>query len=96
MGTLSARAAMSKLTAQVLATVNGPYRTKQSAHQLAALIANPSSAQAHNAVAFAFFSEIALAVQLAFIAEMDVDEAKVKAVARQFADMAGYPLPLAS
>jgi len=87
---------MSKLTAQVLATVNGPYRTKQSAHQLAALIANPSSAQAHNAVAFAFFSEIALAVQLAFIAEMDVDEAKVKAVARQFADMAGYPLPLAS
>ena len=86
---------MSKLTAQVLAAVNGPYRTKQSAQQLAALIADPSSAQTHNAAAFAFFSEIAPAVQLAFIAEMDVDEAMVKAVARQFADMAGYPLPLA-
>ena len=86
---------MSKLTAQVLATVNGPYRTKQSAQQLATLIADPSSAQAHNAAAFAFFSEIAPAVQLAFIAEMNVDEARVKAVARQFSDMAGYPLPLA-
>ncbi|MEC7741637.1 MAG: hypothetical protein VYE13_04115 [Pseudomonadota bacterium] len=87
---------MSKVTAQVLATVNGPYQTKQSAQQLAALIADPSSALTHNAAAFAFFSEIAPAVQLAFIAEMDIDEAKVKAVARQFSDMAGYPLPLAS
>ena len=86
---------MSKLTAQVLATVNGPYRIKQSAQQLATLIADPSSAQAHDAAAFAFFSEIAPAVQLAFIAEMNVDEARVKAVARQFSDMAGYPLPLA-
>lgn len=86
---------MSKLTARVLATVNGPYRTKQSAQQLAALIADPSSAQAHNAAAFAFFSEIAPEVQLAFLAEMKVDEAKVKAVARQFADIAGHPLPLA-
>ena len=86
---------MSKLTTRVLATVNGPYGTKQSAQQLAALIADPSSAQAHNAAAFAFFSEIAPAVQSAFIAEMNVDVAKVKAVARQFADMAGYPLPLA-
>lgn len=86
---------MSKVTAQVLATVNGPYRTRQSAQQLAALIADPSSALAHNAAAFAFFSEIAPDAQLAFIADMDVDVAKVKAVARQFADMAGYPLPLA-
>jgi hypothetical protein len=86
---------MSKLTQQVLETVNSPYRTKLSAQQLAALIADPSSARAHNANAFAFFSEIAPAVQLAFIAEMDVDVAKVKAVARQFSDMAGYPLPLA-
>jgi hypothetical protein len=87
---------MSKLTAKVLAAVNGPYRSRQSAQQLAALIADPSSALTHNAAAFAFFSEIALAVQLAFIAEMDIDEAKVKAVARQFSHMAGYPLPLAS
>lgn len=86
---------MNKLAAQVLAKVNGPYRAKRSAQQLAALIADPSSAQAHNAAAFAFFSEIAPADQLAFIAEMDIDEVKVKAVARQFADMAGYPLPLA-
>lgn len=86
---------MSKITAQVVATVNGPYRTKQSAQQLAALITDPSSALKHNASAFAFFSEIAPAVQLAFIAEMDVDVAKVKAVARQFSDVAGYPLPLA-
>ena len=86
---------MSKLAAQVLATVNGPYRTKRSAQQLAALIADPLSAQTYYAAAFAFSSEIAPAVQLAFMAEMDVDEAKVKAVARQFANMAGYPLPLA-
>ena len=86
---------MSKTTAQVVATVNGPYRTKQSAQQLAALITDPSSALTHNASAFAFFSEIAPTVQLAFIAEMDVDVAKVKAVARQFSDLAGYPLPLA-
>ena len=86
---------MSRLEAQILATVNGPYGTNVSAQQLAALIADPSCAQACNACAFAFFSEIALATQLAFIAEMNVDPAKVKAVARQFSDMAGYPLPLA-
>ena len=86
---------MSRLESQILATVNGPYGTKVSAQQLAALIADPSSAQACNANAFAFFSEIAPASQLAFIAEMNVDEAKAKAVARQFSDLAGYPLPLA-
>jgi len=70
---------MKKLAAQVV-TVNGPYRTKQSAQQVAALVADPSSAQTHNASAFAFFSEIALAVQLPFIAKMDVDEARVRAL----------------
>jgi hypothetical protein len=87
---------MSDLTAQVLATVNAPYGANHSAHQLAALIMDPSSADSCNASAFAFFSEVAPAIQNAFIAEMKVDVAQAKAVASQFSKMAGYSLALAA
>lgn len=87
---------MSKTTAQVLATVNAPYGANHSAHQLAALIADGSSADSCEAGVFAFFSEVEPATQSAFLEEMNVDVAKAQAVAAQFSKMAGYTLPLAA
>jgi len=87
---------MSKTTVQVLATVNAPYGANHSAHQLAVLITNPSSADSCEASVFSFFSEVEPATQNAFLEEMDVDVAKAKAVAAQFSKMAGYSLHLAA
>lgn len=87
---------MSKTTAQVLATVNAPYGAHHSAHQLAALIADASSADSCEASVFAFFAEVDAATQCAFLEEMNVDVAQAQAVAAQFSKMAGYSLPFAA
>jgi hypothetical protein len=87
---------MSSVTTQVLATVNAPYGAGLSAHQLAVLIAEPSSAFVCDASVFAFFSEVSPEAQTAFIEEMGVDPGQAKAVASKFAHMAGYSLPLAA
>jgi|GEM_PF-1976432 len=49
---------MAKAASLVLATVNAPYGANLSAHQLAALIADPKSASDFNAPVFSFFSEV--------------------------------------
>ena len=81
---------------RVLTTVNAPYGANVSAHQLAAKIADPQSAQNVEATVFAFFSEVEPALQKAFIKDMGVDMAKVKIVASQFAKKAGFALALAA
>jgi hypothetical protein len=87
---------MAKAASLVLATVNAPYGANLSAHQLAALIANPKSASDFNAPVFSFFSEVTPALQLQFVEEMGVDAGKVGAVASQFSHLSGYALPLAT
>ncbi|MFT4055741.1 MAG: hypothetical protein QM681_14650 [Novosphingobium sp.] len=79
----------------VLATVNASYAAKVSAHQLAAMITDPRSASACNAV-FAFFSEVSPVLQKQFIEDMGVDAAKASKVAGQLAKLSGYALPLAT
>ena len=87
---------MIDVATQVLTTVNAPYGTDVSAHQLAAMIADPKSAGTFNACVFAFFSEIPPAVQKQFIVAMKVDEAEASKVASQMAEVSGYALPLAA
>lgn len=87
---------MSDVETLVLTTVNAPYGVDLSAHQLAALIADPGSAHEFNASVFAFFSEVSPALQQQFIAGMGVDSEQVSAVASQFARLSGYTLPLAA
>jgi len=87
---------MTNAASLVLATVNAPYGANLSAHQLAALIADPKSALNFNASVFSFFSEVSPALQLQFVEEMGVDAGKVGAVASQFSHLSGYALPLAT
>jgi len=87
---------MTNVAAQVLATVNAPYGANLSAHQLAAMIADPKSASEFVAPVFSFFSEVSLSAQKQFIAEMGVDAAKASQVAVELSKLSGYPLPLAA
>jgi len=87
---------MTNAASVVLATVNAPYGANLSAHQLAALIADPESAINFNASVFSFFSEVSPALQLQFVEEMGVDAGQVGAVASQFSHLSGYALPLAT
>jgi len=87
---------MVDVTTQVLATVNAPYGADVSARQLAQMIADPDSASAYSAPAFAFFSEVSASSQEQFIAEMGVNRAKAAEVASRFSLLSGVPLPLAA
>lgn len=87
---------MMDVAIQVLTTVNAPYGTNLSAHQLAAMIADPKSASDYNAPVFAFFSEVSAALQKQFIEHMMVDKTRVAKVAGQFSELSGYTLPLAA
>lgn len=82
--------------AQVLTTVNAPYGTDLSAHQLASMIADPKSAGDYNAPVFAFFSEVPPALQKEFIKDMGVDQEQACKVAGQLSEASGYALPLAA
>jgi hypothetical protein len=86
---------MNNVATQVLATVNAPYGAKLSAHQLAAMIADPKSASQCNASVFAFFSEVSALVQKQFIKDMGVDATKAGKVAAKLSKLSGYALPLA-
>lgn len=87
---------MTNVATKVLATVNAPYGANLSAHQLAAMIADPKSASECSAPVFSFFSEVSPALQVAFIKEVGVNEKQVGKVASQFAKLSGYALPLAA
>jgi hypothetical protein len=87
---------MSKVTMHVLATVNAPYRTHVSAHQLAAMIADPKSAEECNVHVFGFFSEVSASAQKQFMAEMGVSMAKAKKVAALLSKQSGYKVTLAA
>ncbi|NTF18157.1 hypothetical protein G6L37_07040 [Agrobacterium rubi] len=85
----------SAVAIRVLCTVNAPYGTHLSAQELARLISDTDSAMNGDASAFAFFTEVSEPLQIAFIEEMGLDRMKVRDVAAWFADLVGYPLPLA-
>jgi hypothetical protein len=82
--------------ASVLTTVDAPYGTGVTAERLAALIVDPASVGAFDPNAFAFFSEVDECLQRAFMEKMGVDATAAEDVARSFAELAGYQLPLAS
>ena len=87
---------MSGVTTLVLTTVNAPYGAGLSARQLAAKIADPSSAATCDAAVFAFFSEVSPSMQAAFIEEMGVDKVSARDVASRFSLLADIPLPPAA
>jgi hypothetical protein len=86
---------MKNVATQVMTTVNAPYGADLSAHQLAAMIADPKSAAEFSAPVFAFFFEIPAAVQKQFLQGMGVNEVQAGKVASQLAKLSGYTLPLA-
>jgi hypothetical protein len=87
---------MMNVATQVLTTVNAPYGADVSAHQLAAMIADPKSATDFAAPVFAFFSEVPALTQKQFIEAMGVNVAKAGRVADQLSKLSGYALPLAA
>ncbi len=87
---------MTDVATHVLTTVNAPYGTDLSAHQLAAMIADPKSAVDYSAPVFAFFSEVPPALQKQFLTSMGINEAQACEVAHQFSELSGYALPLAA
>jgi len=87
---------MTGVATKVLTTVNAPYGTNLSAHQLAAMITDPKSASDFNAPVFSFFSEVPPALQKQFMKSMGVNEAQASKVAGQLSKLSGYTLPLAA
>ncbi len=87
---------MTSVATQVLTTVNAPYGANLSAHQLAAMIADPKSASDYSAPVFAFFSEVSPALQKQFVAGMMVDQVQGGKGASQVSKLSGYALPLAA
>lgn len=87
---------MQSVAAKVLSTVNAPYGTSLSAEQLAQKIASPTSVDAFDASAFAFYSEVDREIQEAFLVEMKIDMDTAALIARKFSKLAGYTLALAA
>jgi hypothetical protein len=87
---------MKNVAAQVMTTVNAPYGADLSAHQLAAMIADPKSAAEFSAPVFSFFSEVPATLQKQFLEGMGVDEVQASYVADQFSKLSGYALALAA
>lgn len=87
---------MTDVAAKVLATVNAPYGAWLDARELAARIVDPASASAFHGPVFSFFSEVSPRLQEAFVAEMGLDRAVVREVARAFGGKAGYGMALAA
>jgi hypothetical protein len=79
----------------VLSTVNAPYGTHYNATDLADLIRAPNSTGQHNHSVFAFFSEVDVKLQVAFLKEQGISVDHATAVARSLSALAGYDLPLA-
>ena len=86
---------MTLVAKQVLSTVNASYGTSLTAEQLALKVADPLSADRYDPSAFSFFSDVDENLQYSFLNEMAVDTAVACKVARKFAALAGYELPLA-
>jgi len=87
---------MGSVATQVLTTVNAPYGTNVSAHELATLLIDPESATSFNAFVFSFFSEVPPDIQKEFLKEMGVSALAAKEVADQFSRLSGFALPIAT
>ena len=87
---------MTPLASKVLSTVNAPYGASLSACQLAACISDLGEMKKAFGPTFAFYTEVNLEDQLAFIKEMGVSEKDTKTVAQHIAGKVPYPIALAA
>nr|WP_321457131.1 hypothetical protein [uncultured Cohaesibacter sp.] len=78
----------------IATTIDAPYGVGVTAPQLAEAITCMDAAKGLFVSVASFFAEVDVSLQQAFIAEMQLDLDAVKAVALQFAEMAGYSSPL--
>ena len=84
------------VASKVLRTVNAPYGVNLSARELAACITDLEAMNdAIGPTTFAFFSEVAVHLQTAFVSEMGIDLADARKVATHLASKCPYPLALA-
>ena len=84
------------IASTVLTTVNAPYGAALTAGQLADKIASLDSVAEYDCSAFAFFTDVSPVQQHAFVEAMGLDAVMVAAVAKGFAELAGYDLALAA
>lgn len=75
--------------------MNAPYGTHYDGAHLAALINDPDVAGRNDPTVFAFFSEVDVKLQVAFIKEYGIPLDHAKSVAHTLSTLAGYELPLA-
>ncbi|WP_205910722.1 hypothetical protein [Rhizobium sp. MHM7A] len=78
----------------VCSTVNAPYGTHYDANDLAALINEPGVATRNDPAVFAFFSEVDVKLQVAFLKEYGIGLDHAKSVVHALSALAGYNLPL--
>lgn len=78
----------------VMTTVCTSYGVGPTAEELAEKLIRLRPVEEDDPRVFAFFSEVDLDLQLAFIAAMGVDKASAVAAAKHYAALAGYELPL--
>ena len=84
------------IVSKVLTTVNAPYGTVLTAEQLGDRIVSLGSVTDYDCSAFAFFTDVSPALQIAFVEMMELDAEAVTEVANGFAALAGYDLALAA
>jgi hypothetical protein len=86
---------LSRAATLVLTTVNAPYGTHYNAKDLTDLIRQPNATAEPDPAVFAFFSEVDIKLQIAFLQEQSIDLDHASAIARSLSALAGYDLPLA-
>ena len=87
---------MSSAASNILGTVNARSHTEVSAAELATCITDVDAVARYPAQVLAFFTDVSLDAQRAFIAEMDLDMAAVTSVADYIAARVPYRVALAS
>lgn len=85
---------MSAVASKILGTVNAPYGTNLSAHQLATCILCKEAMKEAYGPVFSFFTEVHPDLQKEFIQEMGIEEGAKSAAAYLQAQCAN-PIPLA-
>jgi hypothetical protein len=87
---------MATSTTLVLATVNAPYSTQLTAHELAHCLQDQAAAMALPGHMSSFFGEVDPALQVEFASLFGISEPQLIAAAKAFAAYSGESYPLAA
>lgn len=83
-------------TSIVLSTINAPYCAQLDAATLAQALSSPATADVYLGPVYAFFTELPVETQTAFVEACHLDVRDVQAVATHVANEFGHDIPLAA